>query len=246
MARGAWIMALLGTLLFAAGALAQTTEPAAAAAASGAANSRAVAPAGPYEDLPIGRSHGGGAPAARTGVSGSPQNAIGWPRLLMALAAVLALIFLLKAILKRLSGGGGLRSSKAVQVLSTQNLAPRQQLVLVRLGRRLVLIGNTGTAMNALCEISEPDEVAALLGQLSVEKSGPAARTFGAFMGRASRAGERKERPAHHDDHADADGDLEDDPRPAAPSAPNIRAANADELSGLLEKVRTLTQQYER
>ena len=52
----------------------------------------------------------------------------------------------------RLGGGG------AIKVLSRQHLSSRQSLCLVRLGRRLVLMGITPDRISTLCDIGNPHE----------------------------------------------------------------------------------------
>jgi len=102
-------------------------------------------------------------PDARQVGQGRPDDA-GWWRTIGALAAVVALIFGLRWVLRRLgrsprAGGGGL----AMEVVAHAPLGARQQLALVRLGRRLVLVGTGPSGMSPLAEVTDPDEVSELL-----------------------------------------------------------------------------------
>jgi flagellar biogenesis protein FliO len=201
----------------------------------------AAAPAGPYENQPIGRGQAATTTTANSPGSGTQVTGLqGWVRLAMSLVIVLVLILALRPVMRRLMGSAAIRSSRAIQVLSTQVIAPRQQLILLRVGKRLVLVGNGGAGMSTLCEIQDPDEVAQLLGQLSSDKPS-ATRTFGAMLGLARKRGD-----------GDAETQLSnepiaDDEPVAAVSQPGQESlfATRDELSGLSDKVRRLSQQFQ-
>ena len=65
----------------------------------------------------------------------------------------------------RRSGGGGLSnvSKDTLQVLGRTPLAPRQNIVLVRCGRRVLVLAVGGTNTSTLAEITDPDEINELL-----------------------------------------------------------------------------------
>jgi flagellar biogenesis protein FliO len=90
-----------------------------------------------------------------------------------ALVAVVALLLVLRVIMRRLGGpltGGG-RPSGVVEVLARYPVARGQQLVLLKMGGRIVLLHQTKTGMTTLSEVTDPDEVAALRAR--VESSSP-------------------------------------------------------------------------
>lgn len=90
----------------------------------------------------------------------------GLGRTLVALLIVVALIFGVRLVLRRLARGGRSRALPgAVEVVAKMSLSARQQLVLVRLGRRLVLVGTGPEGMTTLSEVTDADEVSALLGE---------------------------------------------------------------------------------
>jgi flagellar biogenesis protein FliO len=171
------------------------------------------------------------------------------PKVAGALALVLALIFTLRWLLRRSMNAAGLPgATHAVQVLTRSPVSPRQQVLLVRVGRRLLVVADCNGQLNSLSEISDPDEVAALIGQLHDEKLTAASGSFGNLLGRWRRAG---------GDGDDAEGD-EEFPR-AAPDVPERRrgedgGADADddpsvasargEILGLVERVRLLSNQF--
>jgi len=89
----------------------------------------------------------------------------GWLRTAGALALVIGLIFLARFALRRFAPGVGKSAAgDRIEVVARTNLSARQQLCLVRLGRRLLLIGSGPEGMRTLAEITDPAEVADLLG----------------------------------------------------------------------------------
>jgi flagellar biogenesis protein FliO len=181
-----------------------TGQPAAPAlTASAPAAAPSAKPASPAAPIPTGEfaktaihragKEAGGA-AAEPASPSSPSNLSDVPRVLLALAIVVALILLLRWGGRRLFGlpGGG-RASHAVQVLSRSPLTPRQQVVLLKVGRRVLVVADNGSQMNSLCQITDPDEVAGLVGQLRSEKGsatglGAGAGAFGGLFGRSRKS----------------------------------------------------------
>jgi flagellar biogenesis protein FliO len=168
-----------------------------------------------------------------------------------ALAIVLTLIFALRGLMKRAFGAAGAAgSSRSVVVLSRTVLAPKQQVMLLHVGRRLIVVGDSGGQMSTLSEITDPDEVAALVGQLRDEKLSKAAPAFGGLLGRlrngmdaggspigsSIETGPRRAAPAS----PEYDGALVDDDPAADPEADSTR----QEIHGLLAKVRLISHQF--
>jgi flagellar biosynthetic protein FliO len=90
----------------------------------------------------------------------------GWLRTAGAMALVIGLIFLARYALRRFAPSAGkVTSGGKVEVLARTNLSARQQLCLVRMGRRVLLIGSGPEGMRTLSEVSDPAEVADLLGE---------------------------------------------------------------------------------
>src|SRR4029079_6443650 len=89
--------------------------------------------------------------------STSPRNNSGYDavRVTSALVAVIALILMLRWVAKRVFGVSGPgRSWRGVQVLSLSSLPPRQSVILVRVGRRILVVADGGAQMSTLSEIS--------------------------------------------------------------------------------------------
>jgi flagellar biogenesis protein FliO len=219
-------VAILGLMLCCAPALlAQSTRP-------------AVAIDDPSQDAPIPPRRG--APATQsaggTTIPGNSGDVFDFKKLGLALGVVIAAILLSQRVWKRLGipGVGG-RSSGALQVVSRLNVSPKQQILLIRVGRRLVLVGNSGAQMNPLCEIADPEEAAGLLGQAAVEREGSVTSSFGAVLG-----GEEKRFEEESGIATSAKTDEVDLPPEEDPSLATTR----EELNGLMDKVRGLSKQF--
>ena len=170
-------------------------------------------------------------------------------RVAWALGVVLVLILLARWIAKRFFGvTGTARGTRAVQVLSRSPVSPRQQLVLIRVGRRLIVAADGGGQMNTLSEITDADEVAALIGQVQEDHNGRAGHSFGNLFGKMR---------GKYD--ADGDGRGPDDDRDVTPgpthgvqgrlfarddSDDTVAAPSRDEISGLMDKIRVLSRQF--
>lgn len=165
------------------------------------------------------------------------SDGIGFGRLGLSLAAVVGLILLMRwGGAKLFKGQGGPNSNGVMQVVARAPIAPRQQLMLVRIGRRLVMVGNSGGQMTALSQITEDDEVAEVLGQL--KRTGESAPSrFTAMFHRAERNYEEAEDAAEAAAPADAAADR---PEGSEPNSPAVMSA---ELGKLLEKVRGMARQ---
>ncbi|HVZ92877.1 MAG TPA: flagellar biosynthetic protein FliO [Phycisphaerales bacterium] len=94
-------------------------------------------------------------------------------RTALALALVIALLFGLRAVVRRVSGlSSGLRQqlgaagkapSGVLEVLGRYPVSRGQTLVLLRLDRRVVLLSQTTSGFATLSEITDADEVASIL-----------------------------------------------------------------------------------
>jgi flagellar biogenesis protein FliO len=203
--------------------LAQATQPAV----------RAAAPAldDPYKDKLLAARESRAATTqatARTAAGADNSDPYDLKRLGIALAVVVGAIFLTQKVWKRmgLPGAGG-RASGALQVVSRLSVSPKQQVMLLRVGRRLVLVANNGAQMSPLCQIDDPEEAAAILGATATEQPTSASASFSAVLG-----GEEKD----FEDRASAEAE-------AAREEAEI-ATTRDELNGLMDRVRTMSRQF--
>ncbi|MFT3788928.1 MAG: flagellar biosynthetic protein FliO [Tepidisphaeraceae bacterium] len=104
-------------------------------------------------------------PGSTTGNTGSTLDL---PRVLAALAIVVALIFGLRWAARRFLGAGGTTTrNRNVRVLSRSPIAPRQQILLLQVGRRVIVTADCAGQLSTLANIEDPDEVAQLIGGYS-------------------------------------------------------------------------------
>jgi flagellar biogenesis protein FliO len=182
--------------------------------------------------------------ATRSAVAGAQKqatpDAFSATRVVLALGAVVLLILFFKWGARRfMIGGVASGHSRAIQVISRTIVSPKQQLMLVKVGRRLVLVANTGAGMNSICEIRDEQEVAELLGQVSAEQGDSVSKAFGSLFRREE---EKFTPPAAED----SDEGIRPEPTTTeSPEAAEI-SATRDELSGLMEKVRLVSRQFKR
>jgi flagellar biogenesis protein FliO len=172
--------------------------------------------------------------SAKPDQSVNTSGAFDITRVLLALAGVIALIFLLRAFATRLIPGASVhKASPAVKILGRCVIAPRQNLLVIQFGKRLVLVGDAGSNLNPLCEITDPDEVAAILAQARDETIS-VARRFESLFGRARNDFAETPEPQP--------GDQFDDSHDIKPDDPALQDTQK-ELSDLREKVRDVARQ---
>ena len=187
-------------------------------------------------DEPIRTSSTTASPAANNSELPARSNGgeLEYSRVLGALAVVLGLIFLLRwlgriAFPASLGRGGAGRS---VELLSRSPLSPKQQILLVRVGRRVLVVGDSGGQMSSLGEIRDPDEISELVGQVISDKRAVTPRAFGSMFGRFRRNFEESpESPSSTPEvqHADEERTITE---------------TRDELSGLRARVRLLANEF--
>jgi flagellar biogenesis protein FliO len=86
-----------------------------------------------------------------------------------ALAVVLGLLILLRLAVRRWGSawlGGARRPSGVIEILARYPVARGQQLIVVKLVRRILLVHHGGNSMTTLAEVVDNDEVAALLTRI--------------------------------------------------------------------------------
>ena len=185
-------------------------------------------------------------PVARTRpISPDAENGgVNWTKLAMSMFIVLGLIVALRYVAvwflpgARVGGGG-----RGVRVLGRTAIAPRQQILLLHVGRRVLVVGDSAGTMSPLANIDEPDEVAELLGQMSQTTPTNAASRFKALFGRAERDFETHPESLTEADDLEA-GAADPNAEPAT-ADPNIAAAQ-NEISGLLDRMRSLSKSVKR
>lgn len=163
----------------------------------------------PAERLPLGEAvktnhKAGPEPAAdhRGAVEIARGEAV---RVGLPLLGVIALMIVLGAAVRRFAGplAGGGRPSGVLEVLGRYPIARGQQLLLMRMVSRVVLLHQSRNGLTTLSEVAEPAEVAALLARVeAATRSGQTGR-FQGLLASAADATDGKvvvdltRRPAH-------------------------------------------------
>ncbi len=140
-----------------------------------------------------------------------PTAAPGWLRTAGSLAAVVALIMLLAWGYRAVTGGSlslGSRGRIAglIDVVSRTALSPRQTLVLVRVGPRMVLLGVSPERIDTLETIADEALVARLAGAAARERPDSISAEFRQALHDQQQRFEAEAPPAH-DGAADATRD---------------------------------------
>jgi len=98
----------------------------------------------------------------------------GLTRTLLSLGAVVLAILGVRYLLRRMGIGQPGRSvAHGMELASSLRIGPRHQLLLVRMGRRLVLVGSGPEGMSRLAEVTDPGEIDELLGRASDKAAAP-------------------------------------------------------------------------
>lgn len=115
-----------------------------------------------------------------------PSSGLDTGRVLLSLGVVLVLIFALRFFGQKWFAPAGARSSgRTVETLSRAMIGPKQQVLLIRVGKRRVLVvGDSGGKLSSLDQITDAGEIAELVGQIHTEKLGPTATAFAGLFGK--------------------------------------------------------------
>lgn len=187
-----------------------------------------------FGNAPLPVRHGATTQAASTStIAGGSGNVFDTTRIGFALLIVLVAIYVSHRVWKKLGmPGGAARGAGVLQVVSRLSVSPKQQILLVRVGKRLVLIGNSTTQMNPLCEITDPDEAALLLGEVA-QREESSSVTFNSVLGSEEKRFDEEAETASAEEENEAEEN-------------EAMATTRAELSGLAEKVRNLSNQFRR
>lgn len=164
-------------------------------------------------------------------------------RMFLALGIVLAIIGAIYWLFRRFYGGAvSSMTTHAVKVLSRTPIAPRQQVMLLKVGRRVVVVGDSNGSLSTLSQIDDADEVAQLLGQLQAEQMTRAA-SFGNVFRRNQTNFDDVEPPPRRGATGEEMTTVPDDAAEPATPADDELSRQRSEIAGLLEKVRSLRGQ---
>lgn len=191
-----------------------------AARAAGTANNAAHA----IEMRPLGQTASNPSPVVQpaSAASASTNKPTWWLRTALALGLVITLIMLFRTVLQRLAGAagglsnqlgaGGRAPSGVLEVLGRFPVARGHTLVLLKMDRRILLLGQTASGFTPLSEVRDPDEVASLLIKVKDDEGQSLTARFNSILHDAERDQELLDEPisiVDRDPEAPAD---EDDP----------------------------------
>lgn len=167
------------------------------------------------ENLPLGLPH-----LAGNSASGSSRS---WLlETLTALAIVILVIFGVRMALQRLSGRrGSANSGPLIEVLARNPIGPKSQVLFLRINQRIIVAAQTPSGMDTLTELSEPDDIAWVMGHVASNQPQSITRSFRNMLSRfdtdyaTGRA-------------ADEGGDIEE----------QFVDRTRDQVSGLLSRIR--------
>ncbi len=169
-----------------------------------------------------------------SGVGSSPPtlDPLGWWKTVAALALVVGIIFILKRYLVRHGVGGGPRvGGQVVEVLTRTAVSGKHQVMLLRVGGRLLVVGAGPDTLNTLAEITDPEQVGELLGIVEQGKAASITSGFAnSLRGLRSQVGEEM---SELDDHGD-------------PVCRTPAGSAADRVRGVLGKVRDFGSNFRR
>ncbi len=150
-----------------------------------APGSRDTGPAGFDSGMPLSPPRGAGvplAPPAKTDRSDAAKRPGGLSSVITvtsSLAVALGAFFVLMWVLRRASPpGAGALPNEVVEVLGRAPLSGRQQMHLLRCGRKLLLVSVTPAGAETLTEITDPLEVDRLAGLCQQARPGSATAAF--------------------------------------------------------------------
>lgn len=147
-----------------------------------------------------------------------------WP-LLVVLGVVMGIA---AAVKKWMPGAARVTGGGAISILARQYVSSKQSLCLVRLGRRVVLVGMTPNSMTTLSEVTDADEIATIASALERGKAG----SFSTALSKLSDSDAAVEAP-------------DDESYEASVAKPNGRLRRFDEsesrVSDLIERIRALS-----
>lgn len=97
------------------------------------------------------------------------------PSLLLVLALLAGCVW---AARKYLPGAGRLGGNPAMKVIGRTQISPRQSLLLVKIGRRLLVVGATADRLARIDNITDPTEVSEIIGLVESARPGSATAGF--------------------------------------------------------------------
>ena len=103
---------------------------------------------------------------------------------LISLGLVIGIMFAIKWGYSRATGQVATTNTQVVQVLGRTSIAPRNHVILLRVGSRILICSDSTHGTRTLSEITDPEEVAQILAQTSASKDNSISKGFNQMLGR--------------------------------------------------------------
>lgn len=98
---------------------------------------------------------------------------------IFALAVVLALIYLLRSFMMKISGTTAAGVNAAlIEVLARTNIGPKTHVLFLKVNQKVIIAGQTPAGLNPLATLEDPEEVAWILGQVETTKDNSISQGF--------------------------------------------------------------------
>lgn len=156
---------------------------------------------------------------------GTPDDSSsGWAlSTLAALGVVIGLMLVLRWLWVRMGGRVVTGSSPVVEMLSRTSVAPKNHVVLVRVGSRILVCGDSPSGLRTLADIDDEQEVADLLTAITASRDSSITRGFNQVLHRFH---------GEHDDTRVAGGDNMEHRIDRARNSVSALLANVRGLAG--------------
>lgn len=149
---------------------------------------------------------------------------------LTALGIVIGLILLLRWGWTKFTGHPTIRPSPLIEVLARTPVAPRNHILLVRIGNRVLIVGDSAAGLRTLASVDDPDEIADLLTAVTASQESSVSKGFNQLLGRFN-----------HD--YDGDGETPTDLRfddEGGDGREHLVDRARDSMSGLMSRLRVM------
>lgn len=141
-----------------------------------------------------------------------------------ALGTVIGLILAARWAYAKLGGKVVARPSQSIEVLSRTAVAPKNHVLLLRVGQRVLVVGDSSTGLRTLANLDDPEEVASLIQSVEASRPTSVSQSFNGLLSRFN---------GQYDADAQADHEGLDE------SEARIDHAR-DALAGLASRIRAL------
>ena len=103
---------------------------------------------------------------------------------LTSLGIVISLVIGMRWAWSKMGGRIVTRKNSAVEVLARSAVAPRNHILLVRVGGRILILSDSSAGLRTLADVVDPEEVASILQSVTAHSDQSISRGFSQLLGR--------------------------------------------------------------